>query len=73
MEMDRTMNAIVMVLYNLTVLAGTSYLVINYDWSAWWFLFALCVLMGNTRENKNCQCQCKYEPPKKDEKKIIVP
>ena len=64
------MNAIAVILYNLAVLAGTSYLVLNYDWSAWWFLFALCVLMG--MEKTKCQCQCKYEPPKKDEKRIIL-
>jgi hypothetical protein len=70
MEMDRTMNVIAVVLYNLAVLAGTIYVIITYGWSQWWLLLALFACMGC--EKVKCKCECKYEPPKKDEKRIIV-
>jgi hypothetical protein len=30
--------------YNVTLLAGTAYLVTVYNWSGWWFLLTLCCL-----------------------------
>ncbi len=44
--MDRTMNIIAVALYNLAVLSGTIYVIINYNWSAWWLLLALFACMG---------------------------
>ena len=35
---------LVAVLYNLSILAGTAYLVAERGWSGWWFLFALIIL-----------------------------
>jgi hypothetical protein len=43
-------NEIIMVLivelYNLAILAGTAYLIVQYDWSPWWFLLSV-LLLGN--------------------------
>lgn len=30
--------------YNLILIVGTTYLVVTYNWSAWTFLFTLCLL-----------------------------
>ena len=35
--------------YNLTLLVGTAYLVGWCDWSAWWFLFT-ALLLANGKE-----------------------
>lgn len=43
------MSLILVVFYNLTILAGTAYLVQVYDWSAWWFLLAV-MLLGNSKD-----------------------
>ena len=45
------MSMIFLMLYNLVILAGTVYLIVEYDWSAWWMLFAVCVL-GTSRSSK---------------------
>ena len=37
--------AILILLYNLTILAGTAYLVQFYNWSPWWFAFSILLLM----------------------------
>lgn len=34
------------VIYNFAILAGTSYLVVHYDWSMWTYLLALLCLAG---------------------------
>jgi hypothetical protein len=39
------MNLLLVIFYNLTILAGTALLVAEYEWSPWWFLFALVVMM----------------------------
>jgi len=41
------MNTLFVVIYNLAILAGTVFLIVEYDWSAWWMLFALCLLGGS--------------------------
>ena len=38
------MKILFIVLYNLSILSGTVYLIIEYNWSAWWMLLAVCVL-----------------------------
>ena len=35
---------IIAALYNLTLLGGTAYLVVNYQWSPWWFLLTAFLL-----------------------------
>jgi hypothetical protein len=49
------MTIIAVLIYNLCVLAGTAYLVALHDWSPWWFLFALMILLQwerkETKEN----------------------
>jgi hypothetical protein len=35
---------LILALYNLCLFAGTAYLIIEYDWSAWWFLLAVLVM-----------------------------
>ena len=41
---------ILVLLYNLTLLIGTAYLVTIWNWSAWWFV-ATWMLLGRTKEN----------------------
>lgn len=35
-------------IYNLALLAGCAYLVVAFDWSAWWMLLAVCFLKSIT-------------------------
>lgn len=39
-------NVIVIMIYNLCLVAGTAYLVALHDWSPWWFLLTI-MLMAN--------------------------
>ena len=32
------------VIYNLTILIGTCYLIIHFEWSMWWMLLAVLLL-----------------------------
>ncbi len=34
------MSLFLILLYNISILAGTAYLVQFYDWSPWWFLLS---------------------------------
>ena len=43
--------------YNITVLAGTAYLVGWCAWNPWWFLFALCCLASQTKKCKCCNSE----------------
>jgi hypothetical protein len=38
--------------YNITLLAGTAYLIVQYDWSTWWFLLTVLLLGSDKREVK---------------------
>jgi hypothetical protein len=38
----------IVVLYNLSIIGGTAYLVAERGWSGWWFLFAI-ILLGNAK------------------------
>lgn len=40
--MNRLVEIVLVIVYNLTLLAGTSYLVLYHDFSAWTYLIALC-------------------------------
>jgi hypothetical protein len=44
------MRLLILVIYNLAILAGTVFLIVEYDWSAWWMLLAVCLL--GTSESK---------------------
>lgn len=39
------------ILYNLIIVAGTTFLVVNYEWSMWCYLLALC-FMSNVKTGK---------------------
>ena len=34
----------IVMIYNLVVLAGVSFLVVHYEWSGWWYLPAFFIL-----------------------------
>lgn len=38
--------------YNLILIVGTTYLVVTYNWSAWTFLFTLCLLYSVKSKDK---------------------
>ena len=38
------MNILIFIVYNLTILIGTCYLIINYHWSMWWMVLAVLLL-----------------------------
>ena len=44
--MNHTIESILVILYNLTLLGGTAYLVQQYNWSAWWFLLTVLCLVS---------------------------
>ena len=46
------MKILFIVLYNLSILSGTVYLIIEYNWSAWWMLLAVCLLGTSRSEEK---------------------
>ena len=50
--MVRPITVLIIALYNLALFAGTAYLIIEYDWSAWWFLLTVLV-MGMYRRDKD--------------------
>jgi len=44
--MKSTFNILLVAIYNLTLIAGTVYVVQFWGWSAWWFLFTVCLLVS---------------------------
>jgi len=50
--MVNPITVLIIALYNLCLFAGTAYLVIEYDWSAWWFLLTV-VILGTHKSDKN--------------------
>lgn len=52
--MNTTHDAIITSIYNLVLLAGTAYLVVEKAWNPWWFLLTLCLLgtWGNVEKEK---------------------
>ena len=42
------MSTLFLVIYNLTILAGTVFLIVEYDWNVWWMLLALFLLGTST-------------------------
>ena len=43
---------LLMMLYNLTILGGTVYLVSEKDWSPWWFLLSALLMLSKTKDKK---------------------
>ena len=39
-------------IYNLAIIAGTTYLVVEYDWSMWCYLLAMCFLITRSSSEK---------------------
>lgn len=37
----------IMILFDLIVIVGTAYLIVNFDWSAWWMLVAVIICTGS--------------------------
>jgi hypothetical protein len=46
------MTALAVILYNLALVAGTAYLVAIFDWSPWWFLLTILLLMNYNKKDK---------------------
>jgi hypothetical protein len=42
-------NVVVIAIYNLCLMAGTAWLVAVYDWSPWWFLLILGLLLNQAK------------------------
>ena len=42
--MNRTVVGIAVLLYNLTLIVGATYLVVEYSWSMWIYLLTLCFI-----------------------------
>ena len=45
------MRLLTLVIYNLAILSGTVYLIVEYNWNAWWMLLAVC-LLGTSRSKE---------------------
>jgi len=48
---DYTQQCLIAAFYNLTILFLTTSLVVFMDWSAWWFLGALCIMASVSKDN----------------------
>jgi len=46
------MNVIAILVYNFLLVAGTAYLVVEYNWSMWTFLLTLMFFMINKKDEK---------------------
>ena len=44
--MSRTIEIVLVIIYNLSLLAGASYLIVVHDFSAWMYLLALIFAAG---------------------------
>ena len=42
--------ALLVLLYNFCLVAGTVYLIVFYDWSPWWFLLTIMLLINFERK-----------------------
>ena len=50
--MSRTVEIVLVIAYNLALLAGTSYLIVAHDFSAWMYLLALIFAASWDKESK---------------------
>jgi hypothetical protein len=46
------MNVLAVLLYNLSLLVGTVYLIVAYDWSPWWFLLTIALMANYIKKDK---------------------
>lgn len=44
--MNKVLMTILVLLYNFSLFALTSYIVVNYNWSLWAFFIPLCFVVG---------------------------
>ena len=51
--MAEVLISLFVILYNLTLVAGTAYLIALHGWSAWWFLAAAFFIMSYKKGDKN--------------------
>ena len=53
--MNKTIVGLAVILYNLTLIVGTTYVVIEYNWSMWTYLLTICFMlsMKNIKEDKD--------------------
>jgi hypothetical protein len=53
--MNKTVDAIITSIYNLVLIAGTAYLVVERGWSSWWFALTILLLgsWGSRDKEKN--------------------
>lgn len=42
---------VAMLVFDAFIVAGTAFLVAEYDWSSWWFLIALFLCAGSNPKN----------------------
>jgi hypothetical protein len=49
----KSVEIIGVLLYNFAIVAGTTYVVINYNWSMWTYLLAILFMMSVKDEQKN--------------------
>lgn len=43
--MNRTFLGIAILLYNFALVAGTTWLIAVHDWSGWWYLLTVALMM----------------------------
>jgi hypothetical protein len=46
------LNVVVIAIYNLCLIAGTAWLVAVHDWSPWWFLLTLGLMLNHVTTNE---------------------
>lgn len=53
--MNKTVVGLAVILYNLTLIVGTTYVVIEYNWSMWTYLLTICFMlsMKNIKDDKD--------------------
>ena len=51
--MNKTVVAIAILLYNLVLIAGTTFVVVVTGWSMWTFLLTMCFIMNLKTESKS--------------------
>lgn len=53
--MNNTVVGLAIILYNLTLIVGTTYVVIEYNWSMWTYLLTFVLMLGlkTTKDEKN--------------------
>jgi hypothetical protein len=44
--MSKTMLGVAVLIYNFAIVAGTAWLVAVHDWSGWWFMLSLAIMMN---------------------------